>query len=130
MLLQAESDWLSLARSNPDFEGSDSVEVSSSPSTTRPSVHVFRLAGLYGPGRSALDTVCRLGTAEEQFEYADPHNRVGGKFVSRIHVADVARILISAIGSDLPKSQARIYNVGDDCPAPRDEVLAYARKVH
>ncbi len=76
-----------------------------------------------------MDTVGRLGSAAEY----DPASGPGGKFVSRVHVGDVARILVRAVEANPadrePTGRVGIYNVCDDCPAPREEVLAFARKV-
>ena len=77
-------------------------------------VHIFRLAGIYGPGRSALDTV-RSGRAQRVVK--------PGQVFSRIHVADIARVLRASIARPAPGA---IYNVCDDDPAPPDEVIAFA----
>lgn len=77
-------------------------------------VHVFRLAGIYGPGRSVLDKV-RDGSAQRI-------DRPGHAF-GRIHVDDIATVLIASIAR--PDSGA-IYNVCDDEPAPPAEVTAFA----
>ncbi len=77
-------------------------------------VHLFRLAGIYGPGRSVLDQV-RAGRAKR---IAKP----GQKF-SRIHVDDIASALIASI--DAPNPGA-VYNLCDDEPAPSADVTAYA----
>ena len=77
-------------------------------------VHVFRLAGIYGPGRNALATV-RRGTAKR---IAKP-----GQVFSRIHVADIAQVLATSIAK--PRAGA-IYNVCDDEPAPAADVVAHA----
>jgi nucleoside-diphosphate-sugar epimerase len=76
--------------------------------------HIFRLAGIYGPGRSALDDV-RAGTAK----------RINkpGQFFSRIHVEDIAQVLMASMNRPNPGA---IYNVADDEPAPSHEVVAYA----
>ena len=77
-------------------------------------VQVFRLAGIYGPGRNALATV-RRGEAK----------RIGkpGQVFSRIHVADIARVLAASIAR--PRAGA-IYNVCDDEPASAADVVAHA----
>ena len=76
--------------------------------------HVFRLAGIYGPGRNALATVKR-GTAKR---IAKP-----GQVFSRIHVADIAQVLAASIAK--PRAGA-IYNVCDDEPAPAADVVTHA----
>jgi nucleoside-diphosphate-sugar epimerase len=75
---------------------------------------LFRLASIYGPGRSALDTV-RNGTAKRIVK--------PGQVFSRIHVDDIATVLEASIAR--PNAGAA-YNVCDDEPAPPQDVIAYA----
>lgn len=77
-------------------------------------VHVFRLAGIYGPGRNAIETV-RKGKARRI-------NKAGQVF-SRIHVDDIANVLEASIARPNPGAA---YNVCDDEPAPPQDVIAYA----
>lgn len=77
-------------------------------------VHIFRLAGIYGPGRSVLDQV-RAGQARRI-------DRPGQLF-SRIHVDDIALVLEASLARPEPAS---IYNVCDDEPAAQSDVVAYA----
>lgn len=77
-------------------------------------VHIFRLAGIYGPGRSVLDDV-RAGTAKRIVR--------PGQVFSRIHVEDIAGVLEASFAHPNPGA---IYNVCDDDPAPPAEVTAYA----
>ncbi len=77
-------------------------------------VHVFRIAGIYGPGRSALDTV-REGRAKRVVK--------PGQVFGRIHVDDIATVLEASLAK--PEADA-IYNVADDDPAPPQDVIAYA----
>lgn len=77
-------------------------------------VHVFRLAGIYGPGRSALDAV-RAGSAKRIDK--------PGQVFSRIHVADIAEVLAASIARPNPGA---IYNVCDDDPAPPETVIVEA----
>jgi nucleoside-diphosphate-sugar epimerase len=77
-------------------------------------IHIFRLAGIYGPGRSALDTV-RSGAARRVVK--------PGQVFSRIHVADIATVLEASIARPNPGAA---YNVCDDDPAPPQDVIAYA----
>jgi nucleoside-diphosphate-sugar epimerase len=76
--------------------------------------HLFRLAGIYGPGRSALDTV-RAGKARR---IAKP-----GQVFSRIHVADIVQVLQASIARPNPGAA---YNVCDDDAADPAEVIAHA----
>jgi nucleoside-diphosphate-sugar epimerase len=85
---QADADWLSLG------------------------ARVFRLPGIYGPGRSQLDRVA-AGTA---YRVDAP-----GQVFSRIHVDDIVTAVLA--GFDAP---AGAYNIADDLPAPQNDVTAYA----
>ncbi|AUG54791.1 SDR family oxidoreductase [Thalassospira marina] len=77
-------------------------------------VQSFRLAGIYGPGRNALETV-RSGRARRIVKE--------GQVFSRIHVEDIARTVLAAI--ERPHAGAA-YNVCDDDAAPPQDVIAYA----
>lgn len=77
-------------------------------------LHIFRLAGIYGPGRSALDSV-RAGVARRI-------NKPGQVF-NRIHVEDIVQVLLASMANPNP---GRVYNLADDDPVPSHEVIAYA----
>lgn len=77
-------------------------------------VQVFRLPGIYGPGRSALDRL-RAGDARRI--------AASGQLFSRIHVEDLAAGLAASIAR--PRAGG-IYNLCDDEPASNSEVIAYA----
>ena len=77
-------------------------------------VHVFRLGGIYGPGRSPLDQV-RNGTAHRIVK--------PGQVFGRIHVDDVAGVVAASMARPEPGT---IYNVCDDEPTPPQDVIAYA----
>lgn len=94
--LAAERAWVDL------FEGSDVA------------VQVFRLAGIYGPGRSVIDQV-RDGTAR----IIDKP----GQVFNRIHVDDIGTILAASMARPDP---GRIYNVADDEAAPSGDVVREA----
>ncbi|GAA0657442.1 hypothetical protein FHT00_002274 [Sphingomonas insulae] len=77
--------------------------------------HVFRLPGIYGPGRSPLDRV-RQGRA----------HRVGlpDQVFSRVHVDDiVAGVLASVV------APAGAYNLADDLPCSQDDVVTFAARL-
>jgi nucleoside-diphosphate-sugar epimerase len=78
---------------------------------------VFRLPGIYGPGRSAFDRL-REGRARS---IAAP-----GHVFSRIHVEDLARGLAASMAR--PRAGG-VYNLCDDEPAPNSEVVAYAARL-
>ena len=77
-------------------------------------VHIFRLAGIYGPGRSTLDQI-RAGEVRRVHK---PNH-----LFSRIHVDDIANVLRASMARPNPGS---IYNVCDDVPAEQSEVVAFA----
>lgn len=83
-------------------------------SETGASLHIMRLPGIYGPGRSTLDRV-RAGTAQRIDKQ--------GQFFSRIHVEDLAA---SALKATAREDGTEIWNVADDLPAPNADVIAYA----
>lgn len=78
-------------------------------------VDILRLAGIYGPGRSALDDL-RAGTARRI-------DKPDHKF-SRIHVEDIAGGILAAMAT--AAGGARIFNFADDEPAPSAEIIAHA----
>ncbi|SDY39304.1 SDR family oxidoreductase [Citreimonas salinaria] len=77
-------------------------------------LHVFRLAGIYGPGRGPFEKV-RRGTARRIVK--------PGQVFSRIHVDDIAQVLEASIHHPNPGA---VYNVCDDDPAPPQDVIADA----
>ena len=93
---KAEEQWLSLFKSH------------------NVPVHVFRLAGIYGPGRSALDSI-RAGIGRRIDK--------PGHVFSRIHVEDIVRILQASFENPNPGAA---YNVCDDQPAPSHVVIEHA----
>lgn len=76
-------------------------------------VHVFRLAGIYGPGRSVLDQL-RAGTARRIVK--------PGHVFSRIHVDDIVAVLAASMERPDPGA---VYNLSDDEPASGADVVAY-----
>jgi nucleoside-diphosphate-sugar epimerase len=80
-------------------------------------VQIFRLAGIYGAGRSVFDKL-KSGTARRV--------KKDGQVFSRIHVEDIASVLEASIAR--PQAGA-IYNVADDEPAAPGDVVAYAAEL-
>ncbi|WP_107845885.1 SDR family oxidoreductase [Litoreibacter ponti] len=80
-------------------------------------LHIFRLAGIYGPGRGPFAKV-RAGTARRIIKR--------GQVFSRIHVDDIAKILKASI--DRPNPGA-VYNLCDDDAAPPQDVIGYAAEL-
>ena len=77
-------------------------------------VEIFRLPGIYGPGRSVIDAL-RSGTARRIVK--------PGQVFNRIHVGDLATVLAAAMAGP---ARHDLYNVADDEPAPPEDVVAYA----
>ena len=78
---------------------------------------VFRLPGIYGPGRSAIDTV-REGKAKRIYKE--------GQVFSRMHVEDIA----AALEASMARPRAfDLYNLADNEPAPPQDVVEYACKL-
>jgi nucleoside-diphosphate-sugar epimerase len=80
-------------------------------------LHIFRLAGIYGPGRNQLQSV-KDGTAKRVIKQ--------GQVFSRIHVEDIAGILLASMAHPNP---GRAYNCADDEPCPPQDVVAYAAEL-
>jgi len=85
----------------------------------RCAVDVFRLAGIYGPGRSAFDDL-RARTARR---VAKPGHTFG-----RIHRDDIAQAVLAAMGRRRPGGP-RVLNLTDDEPAESAEVMAEAARL-
>lgn len=80
-------------------------------------VHIFRLPGIYGPGRSALDRV-REGKAHR----IDLPDHV----FCRIHVDDIVGAVLASLARPDAPQEAAVYNVADDEPASGSAVTEYA----
>ncbi len=79
-------------------------------------LHIFRLAGIYGPGRGPFEKV-RDGTARRI--------HTDGQVFSRIHVDDIANVFLAA----LLRPHPGIYNVCDDDPASPEDILGLAAEM-
>ncbi|MCC3861474.1 SDR family oxidoreductase [Pseudemcibacter aquimaris] len=75
-------------------------------------LHIFRLAGIYGPDRNQIKSV-KTGTARKIIK----ENHV----FSRIHVDDIVSALVTSMDTPIPG----IYNLSDDTPASTADVLDY-----
>ena len=80
-------------------------------------LHIFRLAGIYGPGRGPFEKV-RNGTARRIIKE--------NQYFSRIHVDDIAEVLAASLAHPDPGA---IYNVADDDPSPPEDVLSEAARL-
>ena len=78
-----------------------------------PAVRVFRLPGIYGPGRSALDRVAS-GNA----------HRIDapGHLFSRIHVDDIVQAVMASLTHGAPG----VFNIADSLPATGNAVIEFA----
>lgn len=80
-------------------------------------LHIFRLAGIYGPERGPFAKV-RAGTARRIIKT--------GQVFSRIHVDDIAQVLEASLRRPNPGA---IYNLCDDDPAPPQDVIGFAAQL-
>ena len=80
-------------------------------------LHIFRLAGIYGPGRGPFAKL-RAGTARRIVK--------PGQIFSRIHAEDIAQVLLASIKAPCPGA---VYNVCDDDPAPPEAVIGHAAEL-
>eukprot|EP00123_Amoebidium_parasiticum_P003647 comp14937_c0_seq1/m.11518 comp14937_c0_seq1/g.11518 ORF comp14937_c0_seq1/g.11518 comp14937_c0_seq1/m.11518 type:complete len:630 (-) comp14937_c0_seq1:25-1914(-) len=78
-------------------------------------VHIFRLPGIYGPGRGTIAKIRENGQAKRILK--------PGHMFSRIHVDDIVAALCASVAQPHP---TRVYNVVDDEPAPQHVVVEYA----
>jgi nucleoside-diphosphate-sugar epimerase len=80
-------------------------------------VHIFRLAGIYGPGRNAIRSVLD-GKAKRVIK--------AGQVFGRIHRDDITSAVWSAMQSGI---ESTIFNLADDLPAPPQDVITEAAKL-
>lgn len=80
-------------------------------------VTVFRLSGIYGPGRSAFNAL-KNGTARRIDK--------PGQVFCRCHVDDIATVLLASMQG---AGHSAIYNVADDLPAPQEEIVRHAAEL-
>lgn len=94
--LAAEDEWRTLARDH------------------RLPLIIFRLPGIYGPGRSALDSV-RNGRARRIIK--------PGQVFNRMHVDDIAAALAKSLHDP---AAGELFNLADDEPSPPQDVISFA----
>ena len=75
---------------------------------------IFRLPGIYGPGRSAFDAI-RTGRAKRVYKK--------DQVFSRMHVDDIVGALMASMSMPLAFD---VFNLADDEPAPPQDVISYA----
>ncbi|WP_017442889.1 SDR family oxidoreductase [Rickettsia gravesii] len=80
-------------------------------------VHIFRLSGIYGPGRNCLEEI----NNSKDFTIIKKD-----QFFSRVHVEDVCQAIISSLNFPTP---GEIYNLSDDEPAPINVVHQFGAKI-
>ncbi|MEE9590687.1 MAG: SDR family oxidoreductase [Hyphomicrobiaceae bacterium] len=97
--LAAESAWLDFAENSAK------------------QAQIFRLPGIYGPGRNALESL-RQGKARRIVK--------PGQVFNRIHVVDIAATLEAAMAKSVGET---IFNVTDDEPAPPQDVVTLAAEL-
>ena len=80
-------------------------------------VQIFRLSGIYGPGRSVFDRI-NAGLAK--------HIYAPATYFSRIHVEDIIQVILASISSPRPGA---LYNLADDEPTTSSEIIEYGYKL-
>ncbi len=85
-----------------------------------PRAHIFRLPGIYGSGRSALERVVegkahRIALPDQVF--------------SRIHVEDIASAIVASFDAPSGVYNNGVYNIADDYPCGQNDVIAYAARL-
>lgn len=100
--------------SSPTGDGRRSARSDADAEWMQMGARVFRLPGIYGPGRSALDRV-REGKARRI--------DLPGQVFSRVHVDDIASGVVAALTTSAPSGA---YNLGDDLPASGNAVTEHA----
>ncbi|KAH7658832.1 NAD(P)-binding domain-containing protein [Dioscorea alata] len=83
-------------------------------------VNIFRLGGIYGCGRSAINTILQQKSLSREQKMRETK-----LYTARVHVADIYQALCASF--NLSSSSGRVYNVVDDDPAPREVVFDFAR---
>ncbi|WP_189497499.1 SDR family NAD(P)-dependent oxidoreductase [Algimonas arctica] len=84
---------------------------------THPATQVFRLAGIYGPGRAPFERI-----RSDKARIIDAPNHV----VNRIHIDDIVTAIMASIAQPSPQD---IFNIADGQPAAPGEVMAYAAQL-
>ena len=79
-------------------------------------VQIFRLPGIYGPGRSTLEAV-----RNKKVRVISKKNQV----FSRIHVADITNAIIYLLQNKNSLKFHKIINIADDEPCSQIEVIQY-----
>ncbi|CAL4976978.1 unnamed protein product [Urochloa decumbens] len=85
------------------------------------SAFILRLGGIYGPGRSALDTLAKSKSLSQRQKLRESKH-----YTARVHVADIYQAILASMSQ---RCARKIFNVVDDDPAPRAEVFAFARSL-
>ncbi len=132
--LKVENQWRDFARSSSKTNQSSGA---TSTTSSRRRTFIFRCSGLYGSDFSALHTVRKKGwkgSNERREDNNDRHEDI----TSRVHLDDVGRAILACLvqpedagnGKDQiahsPYDGSDIYNLSDDMPSPRNEVMHFA----
>jgi len=96
-------------------------------------LNIFRSSGLYGDGRSAIHTIRKRGAAlglSNDRNTAPEKNRPKAEApTSRIHEEDVSQAILSAMARKKLASPCCLWNLADNYPAPRAEVMAFGTEI-
>ncbi len=81
------------------------------------SINILRLAGIYGPNRSTIDSFIK-NTAK--------NIKKPGHYFSRIHIRDIVNIILELMDKE---TQNEIFNLADDLPAEQAEVAKFTSRM-
>lgn len=117
----AEAQWQKLAN-----ETNKPTQAKPNKSTER-SVHIFRLPGIYGVGRSAFEAL-NLGRAKRiDMRLKNGPLKDQSHFFCRAHVDDIVQVIVTSLKKQL--AGVNIYNIVDDLPAPQADIVKYAAEL-
>lgn len=110
-------DWVDERTATKSVKGRSQLRIEAEKDWLAVGAHIFRLSGIYGPGRNQLVQIAE-GTARRIIK--------PGQVFNRIHVADIVAVIEASLAAPRPGA---IYNVSDDEPAPPQDVVEFASKL-
>jgi len=122
---EIEKRWQQLQTRHDDADDDDA-------NASNRNIFIFRCAGLYGNNFSALHTVWNRGIPKPELkpepESTRPMAMMDEGYTSRVHLKDVARAIVATMKRTDLKGGG-IYNLSDSAPAPRSQVMNYAKEL-
>lgn len=116
--ISAETQWQKLE---------NNINLVNSPVPTDRSVHIFRLPGIYGLGRSAFEALTAGRAKRIDMRLKQGLQKGQKHFFCRAHVDDIVQVIVASLKKQL--SGVNIYNIVDDLPAPQADIVEYAAQL-